>query len=274
INGYSCSADKMNLEIIKNLKEVVSIEADTIVKLNRLQEDPPYHLSRLTSGRNFNSGDPYSYDSDGGSGVTAYIIDSGIDVNHNEFGGRAEWGTNMLRGTKDRDNVGHGTHVAGIIGSETYGVAKAVKLVAIKVFDPSANSANSDVIAAIDWVIHNHSRGPAIINLSLSSSYSTTLNSAVEGAIRRGINVVVAGGNSNADACDFSPSSARGAIVVGATTSTDARARYSNYGNCLSLFAPGDQILSTWPGQSTRKMSGTSMATPFVVGLSALLLSK
>jgi subtilisin family serine protease len=177
-------------------------------------------------------------------------------------------------GNGTNDCNGHGTHVSGTIGGSTWGVAKAVKLVPVRVLDCAGSGSLSGVVAGIDWVAGTTTR-PAVANLSLGSSKSTTVNAAVAGAFNKGVTMVVAAGNSNADACLYSPSSEPTAITVGATTSSDARASYSNYGSCVDVFAPGSSITSAWytSATATNTISGTSMASPHVAGVAALALN-
>ncbi len=215
--------------------------------------------------------------SQNGFGVTAYIIDTGIRADHNEFGGRVTVGFDAVDdGQNTNDCNGHGTHVAGTVGGETYGVAPQVSLVAVRVLDCDGDGFTSGVILGIDWATANHAAGvPAVANMSLGGSKSDALNTATENAITDGISFVVAAGNNNLDACDFSPASTPTAITVAATTSTDARASYSNFGRCVDIFAPGSDIISSWKTlpTATNTISGTSMASPHVAGAAALILS-
>ncbi|MCX6047605.1 MAG: S8 family peptidase [Chloroflexi bacterium] len=213
-----------------------------------------------------------------GAGVNVYIIDTGIRIAHTQFGGRASYGYDAVDGSLPADDCnGHGTHVAGTIGSATYGVAKGVKLVAVRVLDCSGSGTNSGVIAGINWVKSQkqaHVSIPAVANMSLGGSFSSALNQAVTSAIQVGVTFAVAAGNSNTNACNSSPASVTSAITVGATQSNDARASFSNYGSCVDIFAPGVNILSTWntSNTATNTISGTSMATPHVAGVAALYL--
>ncbi len=205
--------------------------------------------------------------------MTAYIIDTGIRFSHNEFGGRAVSGFDAVDGGSADDCHGHGTHVAGTVGGTTYGVAKGVALVAVRVLDCSGSGSTSGVIAGVNWVTSNHT-AKAVANMSLGGSPSTSLDTAVTNSIASGVVYAIAAGNSNRDACKFSPARTPNAITVGATTSTDARASYSNKGTCLDLFAPGSSITSAWytGNTATNTISGTSMATPHVAGVAALYL--
>ncbi len=221
----------------------------------------------------------YHYPTSAGAGVHVYVLDSGIRASHTEFGGRVTGGYDIVDGDSNPDDdAGHGTKVAGVIGSSTFGVAKNVNLHAVRVLEKIGTEITgsiSNVNAGIDWVIENHSN-PAVINMSLGSgNVSTSLNSKINDAVEAGITVVVAAGNGSEDACDWSPASATSALTVGATTSSDTRASYSNYGTCLDLFAPGSSILTTTytSDSSTGTDSGTSIASPFVAGAAALYLA-
>ncbi len=215
--------------------------------------------------------------SENGFGITAYIIDTGIRADHNEFGGRATIGFDAIGdGQNTNDCNGHGTHVAGTVGGATYGVAPQVSLVAVRVLDCLGEGFTSGVIGGIDWATANHAPGvPAVANMSLGGSYSPALNTATQNAITDGISFAVAAGNESADACYSSPASTPNAITVAATESNDARAYYSNWGSCIDIFAPGSSITSAWNTSSTatNTISGTSMAAPHVAGAAALILS-
>ncbi len=215
--------------------------------------------------------------SENGFGITAYIIDTGIRADHNEFGGRVTVGFDAIGdGQNTNDCNGHGTHVAGTVGGATYGVAPQVSLVAIRVLNCTGSGSTSGVIAGIDWATANHAAGvPAVANMSLGGGYSAALNTATQNAITDGISFAVAAGNSNADACNSSPASTPNAITVGSTSSNDARSSFSNWGSCLDIFAPGSSIKSSWntSATATNTISGTSMAAPHVAGAAALILS-
>ncbi len=272
LNGFSARLSAQNLSRLQANPAVKYIERDGVMRASATQSGATWGLDRIDQ-RNLPLDGNYTYATTA-SGVKAYIIDTGINTSHTNFGGRAVWGTNTSGDGNNTDCAGHGTHVAGTVGSNTWGVAKGVQLVAVKVLDCSGSGSNSGVIAGINWALNNKS-GPAVANMSLGGGFSQAVNDAVNNAAARNLVMVVAGGNENQNACNVSPASAASAITVGATTRTDARASYSNYGSCLDLFAPGSDITSTWIGSTTatNTISGTSMATPHVVGAVALILA-
>ena len=218
----------------------------------------------------------YEYNSNG-STVDAYIFDTGIRLDHEEFEGRAIFGFDAYpNGTTVMDGSGHGTHVAGTIGGKTHGVAKGINLIAVRVLDDNGSGYYSDIIAGLDWATQHHTTKPAVGNLSLGGGASFSLDEAVRRAIADGIVICVAAGNSNADAGFNSPARVADAITVGATTSSDAKAPYSNYGSVLDVFAPGTSVVSAGRASSSAyvTMSGTSMASPHVAGVAALYMEK
>ncbi len=275
IKGFAATLPDAALVAIRNNPNVVSVEADATVRLNQVvspQNQVTWGLDRIDQvDRPLDTQYRFNYT---GAGVTAFIIDTGIRADHIEFTDRVGAGFSAVAdGNGTNDCNGHGTHVSGTVGGTTWGVAKTVKLVPVRVLDCAGSGSLSGVIAGIDWAAGTTSR-PAVANLSLGSSYSSTVNAAVAGAVSKGITMVVAAGNSNANACNYSPASEPSAITVGATTSSDARASYSNYGSCLDVFAPGSSITSAWltSATATNTISGTSMASPHVAGVAALAL--
>ncbi len=274
IKAIAISIPESALPSIKNNPNVESIEPDQIIQLNQVspQNQVSWGIDRIDQiDRPLNTQYNFNYT---GAGVTAFVIDTGIHTGHSEFAGRVLAGySGVADGNGTNDCYGHGTHVAGILGGSTYGVAKLVSIVPVRVLDCKGSGTLSGVIAGIDWAAGTSLR-PAVANVSLGSSRSTAFNAAVAGAVNSGITVVVAAGNSTADACNYSPSSEPTAITVGASTATDARASYSNYGSCVDIFAPGSSITSAWIGSTTatNTISGTSMASPHVAGVAALAL--
>jgi len=274
IKGFAATLPSAALEGISLNPNVEFIEADGIMTVDDTQTGATWGIDRIDQ-RNLPLSGSFTYTKTG-AGVTAYIIDTGIRTDHSQFGGRASVGTDAVGdGQNGNDCHGHGTHVSGTVGGSTYGVAKAVLLKAVRVLNCSGSGTTSGVIAGIDWVTSNHvGTNPAVANMSLGGGASTSLDNAVANSIADGVTYAIAAGNSNRNACQFSPARAATAITVGATTSTDSRASYSNYGSCLDLFAPGSSITSAWNTSSTatNTISGTSMATPHVAGVAALYL--
>ncbi|MBW3655550.1 MAG: S8 family peptidase, partial [Gemmatimonadetes bacterium] len=209
-----------------------------------------------------------------------YIIDTGIDTGHAEFTGRISASSFDAFTDGNDDCNGHGTHVAGTVGGTTYGIAKSVTLVRVRVLDCGGSGTWSGVVAGIDWVVENHVTGPAVSNMSLGGGANTTVDDAVKRMIADGVASAVAAGNGNLagiaqDACKYSPARVPDAMTIGATTKTDAKTSWSNYGACVDWFAPGAGITSAWIGggsTETNTISGTSMATPHVAGVAALYL--
>ena len=258
---------------------VLSIEPDQIVHAVGTQPNPPsWGLDRIDQ-RALPLDQSYTYNAIG-TGVTVYIIDTGIWFTHVDFGGRAVKGEDEITpGGSALDCFGHGTHVAGTVGGSSYGVAKNVSLVAVRVLDCTGHGTTSTVIAGVDFVTAQkqaHPSTPMVANMSLAGGYSQAENDAVTNSIAAGVTYAIAAGNNTDNACNYSPSSTPNAIVVGATTSTDAMASYSNFGTCVKIFAPGTGITSDWYGSNTatRVDTGTSMAAPHVAGTAALYLER
>ncbi|EPD5050443.1 S8 family peptidase [Acinetobacter baumannii] len=261
------------IEAMKKNPQVLSVESDKIVNIDATtQSTPDWGLDRIDQ-KALPLNSAYSY-LQTGSGTTAYIVDTGILSSHQEFSGRVLSGyTAISDGNGTTDCNGHGTHVAGTVGGTTYGVAKSVNLVPIRILGCDGSGASSNVIAGLDWILKNGKK-PAVVNMSLGGATSSSLDSAVENLYNNGYVMVVAAGNSNTDACTSSPARVSKAITVAATDNTDTRASYSNYGSCVDIFAPGSQINSSWIGNNTatKILNGTSMATPHVVGVVAEML--
>ena len=269
LNGFSAKLSLGQLAALRRNPNVVRIEQDQYVSLAATQSPVTWGLDRIDQ-RYLPLDNSYTYNTTA-SNVTAYIIDTGIQTSHPEFGGRAVVGYDALGGT-GQDCNGHGTHVAGTVGSRTYGVAKGVKLVAVRVLDCNGSGTWTGVINGMNWVANNHVK-PAVANMSLGGSANTSVDNAATNMVTKGVSVAVAAGNSNANASTFSPARASGVITVAASTSTDAKASFSNYGSYVELYAPGQNITSTWLNSGTNTISGTSMASPHVAGVAALYLA-
>jgi subtilisin family serine protease len=272
IHGFAAQMSEQEALKLSEDDRVAFVEEDSVVEANITQTNPPWGLNRIDQ-RDLPLNTAYSYTSTG-SGVNAYIIDTGIRRTHTQFGGRAFVGFDAVNdGQNTNDCNGHGTHVAGTVGGSTYGVAKAVRLFAVRVLSCSGSGSNSGVIAGVNWVTANHA-SPAVANMSLGGGASTALDTAVRNSIAAGVTYAIAAGNANQNAANSSPARVTQAITVGATTSSDARSSFSNFGSVVDIFAPGSAILSAWrtSDTATATLSGTSMATPHVAGVAARYL--
>src|SRR3954468_16162371 len=266
LNGFTAQMTEEQAEQLSDDPRVAFVEEDSVVEALVTQSNPPWGLDRIGQ-RDLPLNAAYSYTRTG-AGVNAYIIDTGIRRTHTQFGGRAFVGFDAVGdGQNTNDCNGHGTHVAGTVGGSTYGVAKNVRLFAVRVLDCSGSGSNSGVISGVDWVTNNH-QSPAVANMSLGGGASSALDQAVNNSIASGVTYAIAAGNSNVSACTQSPARVANAITVGATGQNDARASFSNFGTCVDLFGPGVNITSSWSTNdtATNTISGTSMATPHVAG--------
>lgn len=298
MTGAAVSLTEQQAALLTSLPGVLAVEPDQVVAASsKTQADATWGLDRVDQAM-LPLNEQYSYPASAGTGVNVYIIDTGLRDTHDEFAGRVIEGRNFavndagllglgglpligpivnIGGETDPDDTtdcnGHGTHVASTAAGTVYGVAKQASVSAVRVLDCSGAGTNADVIAGVDWVAENH-QAPAVANMSLGGGDSEALDTAVRGAIERGVTFVVAAGNSDADACSGSPNRVEPAITVGSTTREDQRSSFSNHGECLDLFAPGSNITAAWyqDDNEVNTISGTSMASPHVAGSAALVL--
>ncbi|CRK21952.1 hypothetical protein BN1708_003533 [Verticillium longisporum] len=303
--GYSGHFDEATIEEVRKHADVEFVEKDSIVHTmvpvqteaqtedkcdGEVEKSAPWGLARVSHRESLNFGNynKYLFADNAGEGVDAYIIDTGTNVDHVDFEGRAKWGKTIPQGDEDVDGNGHGTHCSGTVAGSKYGVAKKAHVYAVKVLRSNGSGTMSDVVKGVEWAAQSHLEQVkkakdgerkgfkgSVANMSLGGGKTTALDRVVDAAVEAGIHFAVAAGNDNADACNYSPAAAAQAVTVGATELGDARSYFSNYGKCTDIFAPGTNILSTWIGSkyATNTISGTSMASPHICGLLAYYLS-
>ncbi|MEU1513036.1 S8 family serine peptidase [Streptomyces sp. NPDC005811] len=274
VNGYAVSVSAAGARSFAEDPSVAFVEKNQRLSLDATQTDPPWGLDRIDQAA-LPLSRSYTYPDSAGGAATVYVIDTGVRITHQQIAGRAVYGYDAVDGDNvAADGHGHGTHVATTIAGTTYGAAKATKIVAVRVLGNDGSGTTSGVIAGVDWVTAHRVR-PAVANMSLGGGASTALDTAVNNSIASGVTYTVAAGNSNANASGSSPARVSAAITVGATTNTDYRASYSNYGSVLDLFAPGSSITAGWytSDTATATLSGTSMAAPHVAGAAAVYLT-
>ncbi|QGZ50790.1 S8 family serine peptidase [Streptomyces sp. QHH-9511] len=275
LNGFNVELSEAQAKKLAADPAVESVVQNRVFTINGTQPSPPsWGLDRVDQ-KALPLNQSYTYPDTAGQGVTAYIIDTGVRISHSDFGGRAANGYDAI----DNDNVaqdghGHGTHVAGTVAGNAYGVAKKAKIVGVRVLNNQGSGTTAQVVAGIDWVTRNAVK-PAVANMSLGGGIDSALDTAVRNSIASGVTYAVAAGNDNSNASNYSPARVAEAITVGSTTNTDARSSFSNYGSALDLFAPGSSITSAWNSSdsATNTISGTSMATPHVAGAAAVYLA-
>jgi subtilisin family serine protease len=269
LTGFSATLNAGQVNALRRNPNVEYIEEDQEYGVDATQNNATWGLDRIDQ-RTLPLSTTYTYTRTGAN-VYAYIIDTGIRTTHAQFGTRASNVYDAFGGN-GQDCNGHGTHVAGTVGGSTHGVAKGVRLRGLRVLNCSGSGSTSGIIAAIDWLRVNHTK-PAVANMSLGGGASSAMNTAVNNLRNAGVLVVVAAGNSNANACNYSPAGASGAYTVASSTSSDAKSSFSNYGSCVNIYAPGSSITSAWhtSNTATNTISGTSMASPHVAGVAALI---
>jgi len=286
--GFAAPLSDAMVALLQNDRSVAAIHCDGLAHTTcdtQQSAAPSWGLARTSHFGGVDSGlsDYYRYNTQAnGQGVTAYILDTGIFVGHPDFGGRAVWGTNTAGGG-NTDRNGHGTHCAGTVAGSAYGIAKQARLVAAKVLSDAGSGSYAGIIQGIQWSVNHFLSGSnaGIASMSLGGGSDGGMGAAIKAAVDQGLAFSVAAGNSNGDACRFYPASSPDVICVGATelatsgsTQMDRRSSFSNFGTCVSLFAPGTAITSDWWDGSTNIISGTSMACPHVTGMGAVLLSQ
>jgi subtilisin family serine protease len=269
LNGFAAQLNRGQLTALQHNRQVDYIEQDMEVQAEATQTTPPWGLDRIDQRKLPLSGS-FTYNR-AGAGVRVYVVDSGIQTSHPDFGGRASAVYDAFGGN-GQDCNGHGTHVAGTVGGARYGVAKAVYLRSVRVLDCNGSGSWSGIIAGINWIANNHIK-PAVANMSISGGYNSSVNAAVTNLINRGVFTAVAAGNANQNACNYSPASAPGTLTIAASDRTDLKASFSNYGGCVDVYAPGVNIVSTYFNGTTTSMNGTSMASPHAAGVGALYKS-
>ncbi|KDR86145.1 hypothetical protein GALMADRAFT_261704 [Galerina marginata CBS 339.88] len=281
LNGFAGHLDDAALATLRASPDVEFVAEDGIMHTMTTQTNAPWGLSRLSSAARLANQDTsaltysYTFDASAGAGVDIYVVDTGVLTTHSQFGGRAKWGA-TFGGYPNADGNGHGTHCAGTAAGSQFGVAKAANIIAVKVLSDAGSGAVADIVSGLNFVLSSarSSGRPSIVSMSLGGSASTALDNAIASLTSAGVHVAVAAGNSNTNAANTSPARAPTANTVGASTIADARASFSNFGAVVDVFAPGQNIISSWIGSNTatNNISGTSMATPHIAGLIAYLI--
>ncbi|GHJ94068.1 hypothetical protein SNE510_35870 [Streptomyces sp. NE5-10] len=276
VNGFSASG--LSVDEAKRLAAdpaVGTVVQNKRFTISETQEKPPsWGLDRIDQAETA-ADEKYTYPDAGGEGVTAYVIDTGVRISHQDFGGRASHGFDAVDNDDTADDGnGHGTHVAGTVAGTAHGVAKKARIVAVRVLDDNGSGTTEQVVAGIDWVTQHHS-GPSVANMSLGGGADEALDAAVKRAVDSGVTFAVAAGNETSDAGQGSPSRVPEALTVASSTKDDEQSEFSNFGSVIDLYAPGSEITSAWNDSDTgvKTISGTSMASPHVAGAAALYLA-
>lgn len=274
INGASIKASEAEAKELASDSKVDYIQANLEHQISGTQDDPPsWGLDRVDQDTPEGDG-AYTYPDSAGEGVTTYVIDTGVDYEHPDFGDRASSGIDTVDGDDDAmDGHGHGTHVGGTMVGESYGLAKSASVVGVRVLDDQGSGTTEGVVEGVDWVAENAEEN-SVANMSLGGPKDQALDDAVTAAIDAGVSFAVAAGNESSDACEVSPGGAPDAITVAASGETDNHAEFSNFGECVDIYAPGEDIVSAVPGGGEEAMSGTSMASPHAAGAAALYLGE
>ncbi|KAL0948473.1 hypothetical protein HGRIS_011042 [Hohenbuehelia grisea] len=282
VNGFAGKFSDETLKALRASDAVDTVAEDGMVYAWASQTDAPWGLARISTKNKLAHSDvtslnnTYDYSDSAGEGVDVYVIDTGVYVDHSEFEGRARWGKTFGKNA-DKDGHGHGTHCAGTIAGKKYGVAKAANIIAVKVLSDSGSGTTADVVSGMLYALDsaNASGRPSVVSMSLGGSGTRAIDAAGQALTEGGVHLVVAAGNDNRDAKNYSPARVESAITVGAANINDARSSFSNYGSVVDIFAPGEKVISSWIGSTsaTNSISGTSMATPHVAGLVAYLIS-
>jgi subtilisin family serine protease len=278
VSGYAATLSESLERQLRSHGMVATIEDDYYgwVEGAQQQTNPPsWSMSRVSS-RTLPTGNEtvYTYDASAGSTITAYVLDTGVDTKHEDFEGRASFGKNFIPNEEDNDGEGHGSHIAGTIASKTYGIAKKANIVAVKVCTYYGRCTTSDALAGLEWILKNAKPFKSVVNVSLGLAPTQSLDDMVKALVDAGIAVICSGGNANVDSCLNSPRRSPAAFPVGATGRNDEMTNFSNWGKCIKIFAPGVGVISVKPGGGSVAMTGTSMASPHVVGIAALFMAQ